>query len=346
MTDRFPVAILGASGYVGAELLRLVLEHPRLEIAALGAKRRAGTAPEDLFPRFRGRDLPAFVDIDAFDAAGCALVFCCLPHGTTQETVARIAPVARVVDTSADFRLQDLGTYAEWYGTPHRAAHLQPDAVYGLTEHARDAMREASVIACPGCYPTSALLPLLPVLSAGLIDPQPIVIDAKSGVSGAGRSLREDLLFGEVSEGIRAYGLGGHRHTPEIEQELARVTGTETRVTFVPHLVPMNRGIHTSVYVHARAGATAGDLQACLEDAYRGETFVQVLPPGSVPATREVRGSNQAHLGVATGRGGQAILLCALDNLLKGAAGQAMQNANVVLGLPEDTGLASSAFAP
>lgn len=346
MTDRFPVAILGASGYVGAELLRLVLEHPRLKIAALGAKRRAGTSPEDLFPRFRGRDLPAFVDIDAFDAAGCALVFSCLPHGTTQETVARIAPVARVVDTSADFRLRDLDSYAEWYGTPHKAAHLQPDAVYGLTEHARDAMRTAPVIACPGCYPTSALLPLLPVLSAGLIDPEPIVIDAKSGVSGAGRSLREDLLFGEVSEGIRAYGLAGHRHTPEIEQELARVTGTETRVTFVPHLVPMNRGILTSVYVHARAGATAGDLQACLEDAYSGETFVQVLPSGSAPATREVRGSNQAHLGVATGRGGQAILLCALDNLLKGAAGQAMQNANVALGLPEDTGLASSAFAP
>ena len=346
MTDRFPVAILGASGYVGAELLRLVLEHPRLKIAALGAKRRAGTLPADLFPRFRGRDLPAFVDIDAFDAADCALVFCCLPHGTTQEIVARVAPVARVVDTSADFRLRDLDSYAEWYGAQHQAAHLQPDAVYGLTEHARDAMRTALVIACPGCYPTSALLPLLPVLSAGLIDPEPIVIDAKSGVSGAGRSLREELLFGEVSEGIRAYGLGGHRHTPEIEQELARVTGAETRVTFVPHLVPMNRGILTSVYVHARAGATAGDLQACLEDAYGGETFVQVLPPGVVPATREVRGSNQAHLGVATGRGGQAILLCALDNLLKGAAGQAMQNANVVLGLPEDMGLASSALAP
>ena len=346
MTDRFPVAILGASGYVGAELLRLVLGHPRLEIAALGAKRRAGTSPEDLFPRFRGRGLPAFVDIDAFDAADCALVFCCLPHGTTQETVARIAPAVPVVDTSADFRLRDLDSYAEWYGAPHRAAHLQPDAVYGLTEHAREAMRTASVVACPGCYPTSALLPLLPVLSAGLVDPEPIVIDAKSGVSGAGRSLREDLLFGEVSEGIRAYGLSGHRHTPEIEQELTRVTGTDTRVTFVPHLVPMNRGILATVYVHARTGAAAGDLHACLADAYRGETFVQVLPPGGVPATREVRGSNQAHLGVAAGRGGQAILLCALDNLLKGAAGQAMQNANVVLGLPEDTGLASSALAP
>ncbi len=346
MTDRFPVAVLGASGYVGAELLRLVLAHPRLEVAALAAKRHAGMAPEDRFPRFRGHDLPAFVEVDAVEPEGCALAFCCLPHGTAQDTVARLVPATRVVDTSADFRLRDPHSYATWYGTQHRAAELQPHAVYGLTEHAREALRSASVVACPGCYPTSALLPLLPVLAAGLIRSESIVIDSKSGVSGAGRTAREDLLFGEVAEGIRAYGLGGHRHTPEIEQELARVAGAELRVTFVPHLVPMNRGILTCVYVRPSPSAGAADLQACLEDAYAGEPFVQVLPPGVPPATREVRGSNQVHLGVASGRGGQAVLLCALDNLLKGAAGQAVQNANVMLGLPEDTGLSAGALAP
>ncbi len=346
MTERFPVAVLGASGYVGAELLRLLLAHPRFEISALGAKRHAGAALQDLFPRFRGRDLPRLIDVDAVEPAGCAIVFSCLPHGTTQETVARLVPSTRVVDTSADFRLRDLDSYATWYGTPHRAPQLQAKAVYGLTEHAREAIRSASIVACPGCYPTSALLALLPVLKAGLVRSEAIVIDAKSGVSGAGRAVREDLLFGEVGEGIRAYGLGGHRHTPEIEQELAGVAGADVRVTFVPHLVPMNRGILTAVYVQPTAGAGAAELQGCLEDAYAGETFVRVLPPGASPATREVRGSNQAHLAVAAGRSGQMILLCAIDNLLKGAAGQAVQNANVMLGLPEDAGLSAGALVP
>ena len=346
MTDRFPVAILGASGYVGAELLRLALGHPRLEIAALGAKRQAGVPPETLFPRLSGLNLPPFVDVDEFDGSGCALVFCCLPHSTTQETAARLVPSVRVVDTSADFRLRDLASYAEWYGTPHLAPELQRDAVYGLTEHARAAIGSASLVACPGCYPTSALLPLLPLLSADLIQLEPIVIDSKSGVSGAGRALREDLLFAEVSEGVRAYGLGGHRHTPEIEQELSGVAGSDITVTFVPHLVPMNRGILTTIYVSPRSGVAATELQACLEAAYAAETFVQVLPPEVVPATREVRGSNQAHIGVADGRGGQAVLICALDNLLKGAAGQAMQNANVMLGLSEDIGLLAGTLAP
>ncbi len=346
MTDRFPVAILGASGYVGAELLRLALDHPRLEIAALGVKHNVGRAPSDMYPRFRGRKLPDFVDVAEIDGSGCALVFCCLPHGTTQETVARIVSTTRVVDTSADFRLRDVDTYAQWYGAPHRAPHLQADAAYGLTEHHRTAIRSAPVVACPGCYPTSALLPLVPLVSAELIEREWIAIDSKSGVSGAGRALREDLLFAEVSEGIRAYALGGHRHTPEIEQELALVAGTSVSVTFVPHLIPMNRGILSTVYVHPRAGVGVADLQAGLERAYATEPFVHVLPPGVVPATREVRGTNQAHIGIAAGRGGQAIVLCAIDNLLKGAAGQAVQNANVMLGLPEETGLTGGALAP
>ncbi len=346
MTESFPVAILGASGYVGAEVLRLVLDHPMLNVAALGAKRHAGTAPADLYPRFQGQRLPDFVDVDAVDGRGCALVFSCLPHGTTQETVARIAPNARVVDTSADFRFRDIATYAAWYGAEHRAADLQTDAVYGLTEHARAAIRSASLVACPGCYPTAALLPLLPLVGGGLIEHEPIVIDAKSGVSGAGRALREDLLFGEVSEGVRAYGLGGHRHTPEIEQELAETAGADVRVTFVPHLIPMNRGLLTTTYVRPRARVAVADLHANLSDTYADDSFVQVLPLEAVPATREVRGSNHAHIGVAQGRGGQVILLCAIDNLLKGAAGQAVQNANVMLGLPEDAGLTAGALAP
>lgn len=345
--SRHPVAILGASGYVGAETLRLVLAHPRLEVAALGAKRRAGEDPGALHPRFRGLGLPAFRDVDDIEPAGLDAVFCCLPHGTTQEVVARMAPATRVVDLSADFRLRSTDDYETWYGHPHRAPELQEEAVYGLTEHAREALAAARVVACPGCYPTAALLPLLPPLAAGMVAADSIVIDAKSGVSGAGRSLREDLLFGEVAEGVRAYGLAGHRHAPEIEQELGLRAGGEVRVAFVPHLVPMNRGILATVYVRLAGGADADGLRAALADAYAGEPFVQVLPEGEAPTTREVRGSNRAQIGVAPDRRpGHALLLCAIDNLLKGAAGQAVQNLNRMLGMPETEGLAAGPMVP
>ncbi len=347
MSEQIPVAILGASGYAGAETLRLVLGHPRLEVVALGAKRHAGKDPGEMHARFRGLGLPVMQGIDGFEAKGIKAVFCCLPHGTTQKVVAGIAPPTKVVDLSADFRLSNLEDYETWYGHPHHAPDLQGEAVYGLTEHARDAIVGARIVACPGCYPTSALLALLPLLEQEMIDPESIAIDSKSGISGAGRALREDLLFSEVSEGVRAYGLLGHRHVPEMEQELARRAGREIRVGFVPHLVPMNRGILTTIYVRLAGTASADDVWAALVQAYEGEPFVQVLPAGGVPETREVRGTNRAVIGVAADRRpGYAVLLCALDNLLKGAAGQAVQNLNLMMGIPEVEGLEAGALAP
>jgi N-acetyl-gamma-glutamyl-phosphate reductase len=252
-----------------------------------------------------------------------------------------------VIDLSADFRLRDPGLYERTYAQPHRATDRQRDAVYGLTEHARDAIRATDLVANPGCYPTSAQLPLRPLLEAGLIELDPIVIDAKSGVTGAGRAAKEASLHAEVSEGLHAYGVSTHRHTPEIEQGLADAAGRPVAVTFTPHLVPMNRGILATIYVHLAAGVTAEDLQAELERRYREEPFVRVLPFRSLPATRHVRGTNLCLIAVHPGRlPGRAILLAVIDNLVKGASGQALQNMNVMLGLPETMGLKQAPLFP
>ncbi len=253
----------------------------------------------------------------------------------------------KIVDLSADFRLFDTATYAEWYGHEHRAPGLQRDAVYGLTEIAREAVRGSRLVANPGCYPTSAQLPLIPLIRARLIEADDIIIDAKSGVSGAGRAAREGSLYCEVAEGIHAYGVASHRHAPEIEQGLSEAAGRPIVVNFTPHLMPMNRGILSTIYVRFAAGATLGDLRAVLEQAYKGEPFVRVLPDGSLPATRHVRGTNLCLIGLSRDRvAGRAILVSALDNLVKGAAGQAIQNMNVMEGLSETTALVHSAVFP
>jgi N-acetyl-gamma-glutamyl-phosphate reductase len=253
----------------------------------------------------------------------------------------------KIVDLSADFRLFDTATYAEWYGHEHRAPELQREAVYGLTEIAREAVRSARLVANPGCYPTSAQLPLIPLLRSRLIDPDDIIIDAKSGVSGAGRAAREGSLYCEVAEGIHAYGVASHRHAPEIEQGLSAAAGRPIVVNFTPHLMPMNRGILSTIYVRLAAGATLGDLRAVLEQAYESEPFVRVLPDGSLPATRHVRGTNLCLIGLSRDRvAGRAILVSAIDNLVKGASGQAIQNMNAMLGLPETTALTHDAVFP
>jgi N-acetyl-gamma-glutamyl-phosphate reductase len=345
--DRFRIGILGASGYTGAELLRLLRYHPQTEIAALTADRQAGRPIGAVFPHLAGEDLPDLVTIGEVDWSALDIVFCGLPHGTTQEVIAGLPRHLKVIDLSADFRLTDIATYAEWYGHEHRAPELQREAVYGLTEIERERIRQARLIAVPGCYPTAAQLPLIPLLRARLIDPDDIIIDAKSGVSGAGRAAREGSLFCEVSEGIHAYGVAGHRHAPEIEQGLSAAAGRKLVVNFTPHLMPMNRGILSTIYVRLAPGATLGDLRAVLEGAYRDEPFVRVLPDGSLPATRHVRATNLCLIGLSRDRvANRAILVSAIDNLVKGASGQAIQNMNTMLGLPETTALEHRAVFP
>jgi len=347
MAEPVPVAILGASGYTGAELVRLLAGHRLVRIVQLTAERHAGRALGEVFPHLASLDLPPLVRMDELDLARVAAVFCCLPHGLTQEVVAALPRRLNVVDLSADFRLKDPAVYEATYGHPHRAPGLQKEAVYGLTEVYREEIRRARLVANPGCYTTCAELPLVPLLRAGLIDPDRIVIDAKSGVSGAGREPRQGSLFCEVAEGFHAYGVATHRHTPEIEQVLAEAAGRPVEVIFTPHLVPMNRGILATIYVDLVGGAKPEDLFAALEGAYRGEPFVRVLPFGKLPTTREVRGTNLCLIGVHHARvSGRAILVSVLDNLVKGASGQALQNFNVQHGLPETEGLPTLALFP
>jgi N-acetyl-gamma-glutamyl-phosphate reductase len=341
------IGILGASGYTGAELLRLLGNHPRAEIRALTAERQAGKAIGEVFPQLAVYDLPPLVKVDDVEVAGLDAVFCCLPHATTQAIVKALPRGPRIVDLSADFRLRDPHAYKSHYGHPHQAIELQREAVYGLSEHYRDVIRAAWLVANPGCFTTTAELPLVPALRERLVQLDGIIVDAKSGVSGAGRDPKQGSLFTEVADGVHAYGVATHRHTPEIEQCLADFAGQPVRVTFTPHLMSMSRGILATIYVRLSAGATAQDLHACLATAYEGEPFVHVLPFKTMPATRHVRGTNLCLIGVHPSRvPGEAILVSVLDNLVKGASGQAVQNMNLMLGLDERLGLAQRPLFP
>lgn len=352
MISKAKIGVLGASGYTGSELLRLLLRHPQAEIALLTADRRAGQEMRQVFPQFSPFELPSLVSIESVNwaDAGLDLVFCALPHATTQKVVKSImaaAPATRIVDLSADFRLADTAAYAKWYGHEHHAPELQRQAVYGLTEFYREAVKQARLVANPGCYTTCAQLALLPLIRAGSIEFDGIIVDAKSGMTGAGRSARESMLFSEVSEGFHAYGVGHHRHMAELDQEFSKAAGQEVIVTFTPHLVPMNRGILSTIYVRARNETSAQSLHAILAEAYASEPFVHVLPFGEAPQTRHVRGSNMTFIGVAPDRiSGRAIVMSTLDNLVKGASGQAIQNMNVMLGYPETMGLEQIALFP
>ena len=341
------VVVLGASGYTGAELLRLLAVHGGIEVVALTAARRAGSPLGDVHPHLGGLMLPDLVTIDDVDWSTVDAVFSCLPHGTAQAAIAGLPGHLKVVDLSADYRFCDPGVYAEWYGREHAAPGLQRDAVYGLTEIRRDEVAAARLVANPGCYTTTSELPLVPCLEEGLIDPSGIVIDAKSGVSGAGREARQSSLHTEVSEGFQAYGIARHRHAPEIDQELSRAAGEPVICTFTPHLVPMNRGILATIYVSLKPGVAPEDLRAALARRYRDEPFVRVTDEGRAPSTHEVRGSNLCLIGIFADRvPGRAILVSALDNLVKGASGQALQNMNVMTGQDETRGLPQIAVFP
>ncbi len=333
MSDKINVAILGASGYTGAELLRFLLVHPKVRIAALTADRKAGSTMAEAFPQFVG--------VAEVDWAGVDLVFCALPHATTQEVLKAVPARIKIVDLSADFRLSDPAAYEYWYGHAHQALELQAEAVYGITEFAREKVAKARLVANPGCYTTCSQLPVIPLLEAGAIDPpDEIVIDAASGVSGAGRSAKEANLFTEVSEGFHAYGVGHHRHMAELEEGFSRAAGRPVVASFTPHLVPMNRGMLATIYVKLTGDHTPQSLSEILAKRFAGEAFVHVLPFGAVPHTRHVRGSNRAYISVCKDRrAGRAIVMCAIDNLVKGASGQAIQNMNVMMGWAETLGL-------
>ncbi len=363
------VAVLGASGYTGGDLLRLLVGRTDVRIVALTAERYRGARLGDVFAHLDGLSLPTLAGIEEIDWRALApdVIFCALPHATSGEAILRILKAMdhpllqeaagtaserypRFIDLSADFRLLDPDVYAAWYGRAHPAPRLQEHAVYGLSEWNREAIARAPLVACPGCYPTAALLALLPLIAqkgGPLIAPEPIVIDAKSGVSGAGRGLKPEMLFCEVAESVRPYGVGRHRHMPEIEQELARAFGHEITISFTPHLVPMNRGELVTCYVRCAPGVAVADLKKALQARYANEPFVFVPEDDRVPATRDVRGSNRALVNVfADHRAGHAIVIAAIDNLVKGSAGQAVQNMNMMLGVAETRGLEACPIFP
>ena len=330
-------AVLGASGYTGADLIRLAARHPGIALAALVAKGHAGQPLAQVFPHLASLDLPPLVTSSEVDWGGIDVVLGGLPHGTAHEEISKLPERIKVIDMSADFRLRDPRVYAEWYGNPHSAPALLEDAVYGLTEHHRDAIARARLVACPGCYPTAVLLALLPLARAKLIAAEDIIIDAKSG---AGRTLKQNTLFAEAGEGLSPYGIGNHRHVPEIEQELGAAAGTSIRINFTPHLAPMARGELCTSYVKLAGKTAAADLRAALAEAYKDAPFVRVVEDGTIPATQHVRGSNYCHIGVFADRlPGRAIVVSAIDNLVKGSAGQALQNFNLMFGFDETTGL-------
>merc|ERR1719235_321048 len=349
--EQAQVAVLGASGYTGAEITRLLALHPRINVRAITSERSAGQPFRTTFPHLR----ESFFKSESEDATmnltltkvqdvewdQVDSVFCCLPHGTTQEIIAGLPQSKKVVDLSADFRLKDVDVYAQWYGAAHKAPDLQREAVYGLTEFKRQEVASARLVANPGCYPTSIQLPLVPLLDAGLILPEDIIIDAKSGVSGAGRGAKQSNLYCEIAEGMNSYGITSHRHVPEVEQQLDEVSKSgPVQISFTPHLMPFSRGMQSTMYVKMAAGATVADLRARLADQFQEETFVHVLPEGEIPHTRFVRGSNHCVIGVYEDRiEGRAIVISVIDNLVKGASGQALQNMNLMLGFPEDEGL-------
>ena len=349
MSANKKIGILGASGYTGADAVRLLARHPNAEITALTANTHAGKAMDEVFPHFFMLDLPRLTEWEKVDWTKLDGVVCGLPHGTTQEIITAVIaanPAIKILDMSADFRLRDPGLYAQWYGHEHRAPQLQGEAVYGLTEFYREKIAAARLVACPGCYPTAALLALVPLAKARLIDVDEIVIDAKSGVTGAGRGLKQNTLFSEAGEGLSPYSVGTHRHSAEIEQEIGVAAGAKVTVNFTPHLIPMSRGELCTSYVKLN-GASADDLRAALTEAYRDEPFVLVAKRGVLPQTQNVRGSNYVQIGVFADRiKNRAIVISVLDNLVKGSAGQAIQNMNLMFGFPETAGLEQIALFP
>jgi len=341
------VGIVGGTGYTGVELLRLLAQHPQAEVAVITSRSEEGVKVADMFPNLRGHyDELAFSVPDSKTLGSCDVVFFATPHGVAHALAGELlAAGTRVIDLSADFRLQDADEWAKWYGQPHGAPELLESAVYGLPEVNREQIKGARLIAVPGCYPTATQLGFLPLLENGLADAAHLIADCKSGVSGAGRAAKIGSLFTEAGESMMAYSVKGHRHLPEITQGLRRAGGGDVGLTFVPHLTPMIRGIHATLY--ATVADRSADLQALYEQRYANEPFVDVMPAGSHPETRSVRGANLCRIAVHRPQGGDlVVVLSVIDNLVKGASGQAIQNMNILFGLDERLGLMAPALLP
>lgn len=333
--------VVGATGYTGAELLRLLVDHPRAEVSVVTSRGNNGMPVADLFPTLRGKLNLAFTVPEIDVLAACDVVFFATPHGVAMEmTPELLARDTRVIDLSADFRIRDAELWSQWYGMEHGCPELLEEAAYGLPELFRDEIKGARVVANPGCYPTATLLGFAPLLKAGLVDLDSLIADGKSGVSGAGRGAKVATLYAEVAEDFKAYGVPGHRHLPEIAQIMSRVSGKQHSLTFVPHLLPMIRGIEATLYADLLEPVAEAELQELYEETYASEAFVDVMPSGSHPATGTVRGINQCRLAVHVPQGGKrVVVLSVIDNLIKGASGQAVQNMNLMFGLAETDGL-------
>ena len=340
------VGIVGGTGYTGVELLRLLAMHEQVEVVAITSRAEDGRRVDELFPNLRGHYQLAFSEPRVEELAGCDVVFFATPHNVAMNLVPQLlAAGTRVVDLSADYRLRDAQLWSRWYGEPHASPELLAEAVYGLPEVNRAAIAGARLVACPGCYPTAVQLGLIPLLAGDLVDPAQLIASAASGVSGAGRQAKIDNLLSEVSDSFKAYGVAGHRHLPEIEQGLGDIAGKPVQLTFVPHLLPMIRGIHATLF--ARLRGEPGDLQALYERHYADEPFVDVLPAGMLPQTRTVRGANRCQIAIAVPQQRDTVVVMStIDNLVKGASGQAVQNMNIMLGLPEDSGLRQPGLLP
>ncbi|TIC84690.1 N-acetyl-gamma-glutamyl-phosphate reductase [Crenobacter intestini] len=339
------VGIVGATGYTGVELLRLLATHPQARVTAVTSRKDAGTPVAAMFPSLRGHVDLAFSTPEDARLTECDMVFFATPNGIAMNEAAQLlAAGVRVIDLAADFRIRDQAEWEKWYGMTHGAPQLLEDAVYGLPEVNREAIRGARLVANPGCYPTAVQLGFLPLIEAGVIDAATLVADCKSGVSGAGRKAEVHALLAEAGDNFKAYGVAGHRHLPEIRQGLARAAGAPVGLTFVPHLTPMIRGIHATLYARLTQDT---DLQALFESRYANERFVDVLPAGSHPETRSVRGANTCRIAVHRPQGGDTVVvLSVIDNLVKGAAGQAVQNMNLMFGCDEQAGLAQVPLLP
>jgi len=340
------VGIVGGTGYTGVELLRLLATHEQAEVVAITSRGENGRRVDELYPNLRSHYDLAFSEPDVERLATCDIVFFATPHNVAMNLVPDLLQAgARVVDLSADYRIRDADLWSNWYGEPHASPDLLDTAVYGLPEVNRSAIAAASLVACPGCYPTSVQLGFIPLLSRNLVDPEHLIASSASGVSGAGRQARVDNLLSELADSFKAYGVAGHRHLPEIEQGLGDVAGAPVKVTFVPHLLPMIRGIHSTLFAQLRESGT--DLQGLYEEWYADEPFVDVLPAGIFPQTRTVKGANRCQLSLQVPQGRDTVVVMAtIDNLVKGASGQAVQNMNIMLGLPEDMGLRQVGLLP
>ena len=345
------VGIVGGTGYTGVELLRLLLRHPDVQVTLLTSRTEAGRRVDNMFPSLRGHTDLCYSDLNVEQLKECDVVFFATPHGVAMKHAeALVAANTKVIDLAADFRLQDLEQFEKWYGLEHACPEILKESVYGLSELNRDKIKQANVIGNPGCYPTTVQLGLAPVLKAeGLVKPESIIIDAKSGISGAGRKASLGMIYSENADNFKAYGVAGHRHHPEIVEALENISGQKgvfEHIVFVPHLVPMIRGMLSTIYVDLTEAGQAADLQSLYEAFYANEAFVDVMPAGSSPETRSVRGANQLRIALYRPQPQKLIILAAQDNLVKGAAGQAVQNMNLMFGFNESAGLEGIGLLP